>query len=84
MGVEITLNYPPQHYEIWPQRAYQQSINPAGKLIIKEDGLGRRKFFTIAMIDVLRDLPLVLNVRSDGGVAGNVLMAPTSHLSALG
>jgi hypothetical protein len=29
-NIEVVLNYPPQHYEIWPQREYQVETNPMG------------------------------------------------------
>lgn len=75
-GIEVVLNYPPQHYEIWPQREYDQAVNPAGRLILKVRTLAFREQFTISMLDAQMDLPEVLNVRWDKGLGIQVPMGP--------
>jgi hypothetical protein len=75
-GVEIIFNYRPQHYELYPQRAFTEKVNPDGRLIIQVDSLGERECFTIAMIDGGVELPEVVNIRSDLGVAKKVMMGP--------
>jgi hypothetical protein len=82
--VEVVLNYPPQDYEIWPQREFQVTRNPGGRLVIKVASLGAREFFTIVMLSVGAELPLVTNVRSSDGMARTVKHgASANFLSAI-
>jgi hypothetical protein len=74
--VEVVLNYPPQHYEIWPQRQYNSVTNPVGNLIILVESLAATEYFTISMLDGTKDLPNVTNVRCTEGTAKHVPMGP--------
>ncbi|MGA9602538.1 MAG: hypothetical protein WBQ82_00320 [Methyloceanibacter sp.] len=80
-NIELVLNYPPQHYEIWPQREFQVVMNPDGRMVIKVASLGAREFFTVVMLSVAHELPLVTNVRSSDGVARAVTMGPQQIFS---
>lgn len=79
--VEVVLNYAPQHYELWPQRAYDSVPNRDGRLVIKVESLGPKEFFTLAMLDARMDLPEVMNLRSSDGTASQVAMAPQQIFS---
>ncbi len=78
--IEIIFNYRPHHFEIWPQRQFRETTNPAGNLLISVNGLNPREWITITMLNVGVQLPLVTNVRWKGGVAREAPMAPQEIL----
>jgi hypothetical protein len=75
-GVEIVLNWNPQHFEIWSPRKFSQSVLPDGRLVVSIPSLAGYEIFTLSMIDTFRDLPIVLNVRSEQGLGKQVPMMP--------
>jgi hypothetical protein len=74
--VEVVLVFPPQHFEIWPQRAFQVSRNPDGRCVITVASLGPQEFFIIVMLSPVAELPLLANMRSSDGMAHSVNMGP--------
>src|SRR4051794_25591160 len=60
--VEVIFNFPPHHFEIWPQRQYESATNPGNNLIVKFRNLSAREYFAIALLNVAADLPRVTNV----------------------
>ncbi|ODR94222.1 hypothetical protein AUC69_03480 [Methyloceanibacter superfactus] len=76
-NLEVVLNYRPEHYEVWPQRAYSEDTNPEKRLVVNVASLAAREFFTIGMISATQELPAVMNVRSSDGMGRPVLMGPT-------
>ncbi|WP_395449048.1 hypothetical protein ACHMW7_03835 [Aminobacter sp. UC22_36] len=75
-GIEIVLNWKPQHYEIWDPRKYEEVIMPDGRFALMVDSLSGRERFTLSMIDTINDLPGIMNVRTKSGEVRNLIMAP--------
>ena len=75
-GIEVILASSPNHFDIWPQRHFTTAQNPSGNLVINVDNLSRREHFTVSMLNVGVDTPPVTNVRWNGGVGRERLMAP--------
>ena len=75
-AVEIVLNLKPQHYEIWSPRHYETTSLPDGRFVLLIPALAGQEYFTISMIDTIKELPAVINVRSKTGVARQLPMAP--------
>lgn len=75
-AVEIVLNWRPQHFEIWSPRQFETSTLADGRFVLQIPSLAGQEHFTISMIDTVRELPAVINVRSKAGVARELPMAP--------
>lgn len=80
--VEIVLNYPPQHYEIWRPRQFETKHTPDGRLAILFPTIAGHETLTINMLDTLRELPIVVDVRSSAGLGREVQMLPVIRLPA--
>jgi len=74
--VEVTLNYAPQNWHIFPPIAEGVQTTNDRFLRIKAKTLNKREFFRVSLFDAIGDLPLVVSVRWDGGVAKQVPMGP--------
>lgn len=74
--IEIILNFPPQHYEIWSPRAFDSSLLPDGRLVIRIPNIAGKEMFTLSMLDTFNELPVILNVRSKSGLGRRIDMAP--------
>jgi hypothetical protein len=79
-NIEMVFAAPPNHFDIWPQRHFTTAQNPNGNLIVGVDNLNPREYFTISMLQVGIDTPLVTNVRWNGGVGRQRQMAPQQVL----
>lgn len=75
-GVEIVLNWKPQHFEIWDPRDWEGGVLPDGRYVIRIKSLNPTEYFTVSMIDTINDLPRIISVRWRGGVGKNVQMGP--------
>jgi len=62
-NLKATFNYKPASFEVWPQRAFTQEVNPNGKLIVGFDGLAPKEQFTIHMLNVNNQTPDLLGLR---------------------
>jgi len=78
--VELLLNFPPGHFDIWPQRQFTQEVTPNNNLILKFDNLNPREHFTVSVFQVTTQPPLMTNLRWRGGVGRQRLMAPQQVL----
>lgn len=74
--VEIILNYPPQHLEIWDPRVFTRENLPDNRVALRFPNLAGREKFTISMIDTFSDLPRVVSVRWKNGTGRFFPMAP--------
>lgn len=74
-NVEVILNYPPEHYEIWPVLKYENHKNPDGRFIISLPTLGASDYFTVNLIGK-QPMPVLLRVRCSNGRDGEVPFAP--------
>ncbi|AZO68936.1 MULTISPECIES: hypothetical protein [unclassified Mesorhizobium] len=76
-GVEVTLNYQPQHYEIWSPRKFTPDILPNDRLALTFPSLAGKEFFRISIIDTRGvELPNVLSVRWGNGQGKRLPMRP--------
>jgi hypothetical protein len=75
-GVEIILNYPPQHLEVWSPRAYDQQVLEDRRLVLTFPYLASNEFFTVSMLDTISDIPVVLSTRSKSGLGKQIEMGP--------
>lgn len=74
--IEIVFNWKPQHLEIWPPRSYQSGALPDGRFGITVPYLTGAEVMTVSMIDTIREMPVIVSVRSKSGLGNMVAMAP--------
>ncbi|MDB5734393.1 MAG: hypothetical protein JWN16_1030 [Alphaproteobacteria bacterium] len=74
--IEIVFGFKPGHFEIWPQRQFNEIVTPSNSFILKFDNLNPREHFTIMIMQTASDPPMVTNVRWKGGVGRQVVMGP--------
>jgi hypothetical protein len=76
-NVEITLNYKPQHFEVWSPRKFTEETIANNRLILTFPSLAGREFFRISLIEMRGvDLPLLLSVKWKDGEGRRVNMGP--------
>jgi hypothetical protein len=80
-GIEVVLAAPPHHFDIWPQRNFNNLQNPSGNFVINVDNLNRREYFTVSMLNVAAETSVVTNVRWNGGIGRQLPMAPQQAFS---
>lgn len=66
-GVEFSLNFAPQHLEVFPHFPYKTHVNPDGRVIYTIEILNAQETITIAMMNIAQQLPEVTSVRFRGG-----------------
>lgn len=74
--VEIILGRKPQNFAIWPQRDYTTNENEEGFFVIKTSNLSKNEHFTLNMLEINFQPPMVTNVRSTEGISKLINMAP--------
>lgn len=74
--IEVSLNYKPQHCEIYPHVPYSVRENPDGRQIFKFEKLNPGEFVQMSLHNIGEALPETTNVRYDGGQAKRVLTRP--------
>ena len=74
--VEVTFNYPPQFFNVWPARNFEQIKAPDDRYTLKFANIAPKEFFQIELLGTAAVLPAVLNFRSKEGVASNIMMIP--------
>ncbi|RTL97431.1 hypothetical protein EJV44_08945 [Ancylobacter aquaticus] len=72
----VALNYPTKHIEFWPPQNSKIINLGDGRPAIKIDRIVKRDFLTIHLFNIDYDLPVVLYVRWDDGVATQFPMGP--------
>jgi len=72
--VEVVLNYPPQHFEIWAPRQYDTKQMPDNRLAIIIPNIAGNETLSISMLDTISELPVVVNVRSESGLGRQIDM----------
>lgn len=88
-NMQVVINFPPQHYDIWPPMNFTQAELPDGRLVVTLDSLAVREFVQISFFEsrANMELPDIVNVRSDDGVAKKIVMAPRQifpqHINAI-
>ena len=74
--VEVTFNYPPQIYSVWPARNHEEIKAPDDRYTLKFANIAPKEFFQIELLVTAAALPEVINFRSKEGVASNIMMIP--------
>lgn len=74
--VEIALNWEPQYFNLWPSRNYITQIHDDGRFFVILESLSPSEMIGIELLSVNRDLPAILNIRSDQSKAKFVEMQP--------
>jgi hypothetical protein len=60
--LEVTFNWRPDNYNIWPVRPYDTHTSPDNRFTLKFANLAPKEWFQVEMISP-SELPLILNVR---------------------
>lgn len=79
--VEITFNWTPPNYNIWPVRPHNTHLSPDNRFTITFPNLAPHEQFQIELISPNAQLPEVLNVRCRECVAKKIAMRPTRAFS---
>ncbi|MHA6159487.1 hypothetical protein ACX3X6_01040 [Pseudomonas sichuanensis] len=79
--VEFVLNWQPQFFNLWPSRHYTCQTQEDGRFVIIFDSLSPGEMIGIELLSVNRDLPTVINIRSDQSKAQFVEMIPMETIS---
>ncbi|MDE2165480.1 MAG: hypothetical protein KGJ66_03980 [Alphaproteobacteria bacterium] len=74
--VEVTFNWEPPNYNIWPVRPYNVRHNPDGRFTLIFPNLAPQEQFQIELLSANNQLPSVLNVRSKECVGRRIQMRP--------
>jgi hypothetical protein len=62
-SLEITFNWKPQNYNVWPARHFQTVIGEDRRFTIKLESLAPNEFFRMEIMSINADLPLLASVR---------------------
>ncbi|KZM48273.1 hypothetical protein [Labrenzia sp. OB1] len=62
--VEVTFNYIPKNFEVWPQRQYETSVNPNGRFIVCFGGIAPKEQVSLNVLTFTNEAPAILSVRS--------------------
>nr|WP_315459223.1 hypothetical protein [uncultured Sphingorhabdus sp.] len=62
-SLEITFNWKPQNYNVWPARHFQTVINEDRRFTIKLESLAPNEFFRMEIMSTNAELPLLASVR---------------------
>lgn len=74
--VELTFNYRPQNYNIWPPRPYETHDAKDGRHTLIFTNIAPQEFLQVELINSNQDLPIVASFRSKEGVARHIAMKP--------
>lgn len=61
--VEVTFNWKPYIYNIWPSRPYDIHVSPDNRFTLKFANLAPKEFFQVELISPGLNLPQVMSVR---------------------
>lgn len=75
-AVEITFNWKPTVLNVWPARRFEEATGAFGRYSLKLDSLAPGEQFTIEILGINAELPLITSVRSENCVGKLVSMAP--------
>jgi hypothetical protein len=74
--VEVTFNYPPGSFEVWPQRQFSVSNNPNGRFVVHFDSLAPKERLSLNLLVVGVDAPPLLSVRCNEAAGKQIPLAP--------
>lgn len=64
-NVEIVFNWKPEYFNVWPIRLFSEKVHPDGRFSVHLDSLAPKEVFGLELLSVNRNLPEVVNVRSE-------------------
>ena len=64
-NLDITFNWKPMYLNMWPIRIYKEQEDKDGRYTITFDTLAPKESINIELLSINRDLPLLINVRSE-------------------
>ena len=64
-NVEITFNWKPQYFNVWPVRPYEERAHPDGRFTVILNSLAPKEVFGMELLSVNLDLPNLINLRSN-------------------
>ncbi|WP_376094568.1 hypothetical protein ACE7GA_01390 [Roseomonas sp. CCTCC AB2023176] len=67
--LEVVFNWRPQHFNIWPVRHYEERTSPDGRFSLLFENLTAKEAIGFELLSVNADLPGIIQVRSEQGVA---------------
>ena len=79
--IEVVMNWKPQYFNLWPARHHTAHTEEDGRFILVFDSLSPGEGIGIELLSVNRDLPRIVNVRSDQAVGRFVNMEPMEIIS---
>jgi len=77
--VELTFNWEPLNWNIWPQRAYTTHTAPDRRFTLKFDNFAPQETLLVELL-ANAQLPALLTVRSKEHVGKPVVMVPTRSI----
>jgi hypothetical protein len=78
--VEITFNFKPQNYNVWPPRPFVSEDSGDGRHTLKFSYIAPKEFIQIELLSSSKDLPLIVSFRSKEGIAKLITMRPMQVL----
>jgi hypothetical protein len=68
-NVQVTFNYAPEHFEVFPHLHYSKSVRQDGRLIFSFPKVHAKELLRIPLLNAGLELPAITDVRSDTGQA---------------
>lgn len=75
-SLEMTFNWKPQNFNVWPARHFQTVIGEDRRFTFKLESLAPKEFFRMEIMSINAELPLVTSVRSRECEGSPITMAP--------
>lgn len=79
--IEIVLNWKPQYFNLWPSRHHTAHTEDDGRFYLIFESLSPNETIGVELLSVNRELPAILNVRSDQTIGAFVDMVPMETLN---
>lgn len=80
-NVEVTLNYKPEEFGLFPEREFRITDNPHGKYIITFSTFAPKEWVSIDLLMANVDTPGICSVRSMEALGKEVELQPVRKLS---
>lgn len=80
-SVEVQFTGRPGHFQIWPPLEREDVVLDDGHFIIKVPLVAPREGFVIEILQTNQNMPNVVRVRSEAGVAKEISVTPTPIMS---
>ena len=74
--VQITFNWRPQHFSVWPSRHYSEHIAPDQRFTLNVGTLPPKEFIAIDLLSVVADLPMITSAHCNECSAKIIPLSP--------